>query len=311
MPIDGFAADKCARRNKYAALQSFEAAPVRLGGSGVGRVALPEGAMLIDSAGDLPERKDTEGILSAVNGLLPEGMEPLAPADLYYHPIEAASGRFISDRYAFLHETTLRNIASGGARGVAFMNSHRTGGYSTESELPFGKTAAGRFEQWLLPDGEVFERALLGFYMLRGIAPTGASGPDTDTLDRMIRGGVLQDVSVGLGAGVFGRALCDVCGQEYRRCPHYAGTTTTYNARTDSFGQMTEEEQEAQRRRGVPTGRASYTLYDYEIGEVSGVYDGAVPGAGFSKGFEMFTAGRLPERAAVEFADAFGHLLRK
>jgi hypothetical protein len=303
MPIDGFAADKCARRNKYAALQSFEAAPVRLGGSGVGRVALPEGAMLIDSAGDLPERKDTEGILSAVNGLLPEGMEPLSPADLYYHPIEAASGRFISDRYAFLHETTLRNIASGGARGVAFMNSHRTGGYSTESELPFGKTAAGRFEQWLLPDGEVFERALLGFYMLRGIAPTGASGPDTDTLDRMIRGGVLQDVSVGLGAGVFGRALCDVCGNNYNSsdCRHYAGTSH----------RMELEDMERQRARGVPTGRASYTLYDYEIGEVSGVYDGAVPGAGFSKGFEMFTAGRLPERAAVEFADAFGHLLRK
>lgn len=303
MAVNGFAAEKCARRNKLAALQGFEAAPVRLGGGGVGRIDLPDGALLIDSAGEVPERKNSEGILSAINGLLPEGMEPLSASDIYYHPIEAASGRFISDRYAFLHESTLRNIAAGGARGVAFMNSHRTGGFSTESELPFGKTAAGRFEQWLLPDGEVFERALLGFYMLRGVAPSGANGPDTDTLDRMVRGGVLQDVSVGLGRGINGRAVCDVCGNDYfsSDCRHYAGTSY----------RMELDDMEAQRRRGVPNGRASYTLYHYEIGEVSGVYDGAVPGAGFAKGYQMFDAGRLPERAASEFADAFGHLLRR
>ena len=309
MGVPGFNAAKCAQRNRIAALRhQLETASLRFaGGSSLGRIALSAQSLLLSEYGELP--KDGEA-LSAINALLPDGAGALTEGDVFVHFCEAASSRFISDRYCFLDGSTLVNIAKGGAVGVAFMNSHRTGGYSTESELPFGKTFAGRYEAVMDQEtGQVLERALLGFYMLQDCAPTGSAGPDTTTLDRMIRGGVLQDVSVGLTPGTAGWLQCDVCKQDYRSCDHYAGTTYTYNQQTERFGQMTEEEQEAQRERGVPSGRASYTLMDWEIGEVSGVYDGAVPGAGFSKGYDMFTAGTLPEAAAVEFAQAFGRYL--
>jgi hypothetical protein len=135
--------------------------------------------------------------------------------------------------------------------------------------------------------------------MLRDIAPNGANGPSTDTLHRMIDGGVLSDVSVGISPGQDGQLLCSVCGTDYRRCEHYAGTSEN----------MTEEEMDAQRRRGVRRGVASYEMHNWHMGEVSGVYDGAVPGAGFSKGYPSFTQGDFSSRAEAQFAESFGSLL--
>ena len=303
MPVTGFDAAKCQQRNRIAALRyQIETATIRFGGGGrsFGRIALDADSLLMTSSGEMPEG---EGALAAINALLPVGAEPLTQDDVLVHYCEAASSRFISDRYCFLHGSTLGNIAAGGALGVAFMNSHRTGGFSTESELPFGKTFAGRYEAHLSPEGRVLERALLGFYMLKDCAPTGANGPDTTTLDRMIRGGVLQDVSVGISPGEQGWRQCDVCQANYYSgdCPHWAGTTY----------EMSEEQKQAQVSRGVLRGVATYTLVDWEISEVSGVYDGAVPGAGFAKGYEMFTAGQMPEAAAVEFVQSFGQFLKE
>lgn len=294
MAVEGFDGAKCQRRNRLAALRGVEAAPVRLG-----VLSLPEGAVLIDSeGGDMPD--SAAGALERINALLPSLSAPLTEEDIYFHPVEAASGRFIGDRFAFLSESTLRNIARHGAQGRAFMNSHRTGGFSTESELPFGKTCTGRFEQWLMPDGRIAERALLGIYLLRGMAPNGANGPTTDDLHRLIAGGVLADVSVGLDPSGFGRLVCDVCGEDYWEgdCPHYAGTTYGMNA----------TEIARQQERGVPHGRASYTLDNWGLSEVSGVYDGAVPGAGFAKA-QQLTAGGVPETFAAEIIDSFGHLV--
>jgi hypothetical protein len=307
VPVPGFASEKCAQRNRIAAAKGFETASIRLSGGGgkLGRLAIPDGAELLQTyeSRPFPERGDKEAALASINEVLPDGAPELTEGDVHLHWVEAASSRFIDDRFAFLDGSTLVNIATGGAAGVAFMNSHRTGGFSTESELPFGKTFGGRYEAFLLPDGQVFERSLLGLYMLRGCAPSGASGPDTDTLSRMIDGGVLQDVSVGLGAGDEGWLRCDVCSRDvrHRDCAHYPGTTY----------EMSPAEMDAQRRRGVLSGRATYTLMHFGIGEVSGVYDGAVPGAGFRKGYEVFTAGTLSDAAAVEFAEAFGQFLKE
>lgn len=304
--IPGFDSSKCERRNLAAALRGYETALIRLsGGSGVGRLTMPEGAEMLHSyeARPFPERGDKEAALAAINQRLPEGAPELSADDVHLHWMEAASSRFIDDRFAFLDGSTLASIARDGAAGVAFMNSHRTGGFSTESELPFGKTFGGRYEAYVLPNGGTFERALLGVYMLRNCAPTGANGPDTDTLSRMIDGGVLQDVSVGLGAGDSGWLRCDVCSKDVRSrdCAHYPGTTY----------EMSAEQQDAQRARGILSGRASYTLMNFGCGEVSGVYDGAVPGAGFAKGYQQFQSGSMPEHAALEYLASFGRFLKE
>lgn len=300
--IPGFSQEKCEQRNRIASLRNLqEAAGVRLSGSnGVNLFAsdAPTGT-LIDSTGELP--KDDAEALSRIRLLQPPGAKPLEENEIYLHYCEAANGNYISDRYMFLGSRTLSNIAKCGIAGIAFMNSHRTGGFSSESELPFGRTFCGRYEQYLAPDGQIYERTLVGLYMLRGSKPTGESGPSTDELHRMIDGGVLKDVSVGINPGLLGKRVCDVCGAEYwgGDCPHYAGSTY----------QMSEQQKATQIRRGVLSGVATYTLDDWDMGELSGVYNGAVPGAGFAKAHAALTSGILPENVATELATAYAAYL--
>ena len=216
--------------------------------------------------------KSVPDALSMINALLPSGSEALTPEQVYIRYAEAANSNFISDRWMFLDESTLRNIALNAAEGVAFMNSHRTGGMSAPAELPYGKTFCGRYEE----DGDR-KRCIVGFYMLRGVNPNGSNGPSTDEMFAQIEGGTLNDVSVGLYGG---KRPCDVCGKDIREwdeqtgwyaCPHVPGATDG----------MSKDQINNQRKRGVPDGCASYSLTDARMGELSGVYDGAVPGAGF------------------------------
>lgn len=300
--IPGFNAEKCEQRNRIASLRNLqEAAPVRLSGSNGMKLfasAAPEG-VLIDSWGDLPV--DNKEALTRIQKFQPSGADPLEEDQVWIHYIESANSNYISDRNVFLGSGTLLNIAKAGVAGIAFMNSHRTGSFSTESELPFGRTFSGRYEQYMASNGDIFERTLQGFYMLRGSKPVGMSGPDTDEFHKMIDGGVLKDVSVGIGPGQMGTRICDVCGNEYysRDCVHYSGSTY----------EMSEDQKAAQIRRGVLRGVATYTLENWEQGEVSGVYDGAVPGAGFAKAYEALQAGSLPESFLTELATAYAAYL--
>ena len=289
--IKGFNREKCARRNRImAARGTVETSPVRF----LRTLERTSGAM-VDSFGNLPEN-DAEA-LKVINAGLPSSAEPLGLDEVYIHYIEAGSNALIDDRFARFSTSTLVNIAACAAKGVAFMNSHRTGDVSSPSELPFGRTFAGRYEATAAA-GSVDERVYVGFYMLRGIAPNGNAGPTTDDLHRMITGGTLFDVSVGLYPGTSGVALCDVCGQDYQYdCPHLAGTTRG----------MSADEIAASREAGNPDGRATYTYLDFEMGEVSGVYDGAVPGAGFRKGLQLM--GQLSDDELTEFRTLFRDLL--
>jgi len=272
MPVTGLDPEKCRARSRLAARRDgVDAAPVRLlAGAGTGRLPV--------TAAQALER---------INALVPGSV--LTADDVFLHTMEAANSNFIPDRFLFLDDSTLRNIARDGEAGVAFMNSHRSGGLSHPSELPFGRTFAGRYEQ----EGRE-ARALLGVYMLRQnqdgepYRPNGNSGPSTADLHAGIESGTIFDVSVGLYGGT---PTCDVCGEDLNGlkpgwhagdfpeylCPHAPGTTL----------EMTEAEQAAQRARGVPDGKCSYTLVGARLGEVSAVFDGAVPGAGFRKALSL------------------------
>ncbi len=233
--------------------------------------------------GKLP-KTDTEA-LAVINGIAPRAAtgKPYALADLHIHYLEAASTRFVADRYLFLAESTLKNIVLDAGDGFAFMNSHR------RSELPMGRTFAARYETVADAEtGESVGRAVVGMYMLAGVSPNGDDGPSTDALSAGIDAGTVFDCSVGLYGG---DCICDVCGEDlfgyqpggydeqgdyhygYYDCPHIPGTTYA----------MDEDEIAAQVALGVSDGCATFSLEDAHCGEVSAVYDGACPGAGFEK----------------------------
>ena len=289
--LTGFNKENCERRNRLTAARGkVETTRIRF----VADLKESDDA-IVDQWGAIPE--DDKEALKLINAKLPSGAEPLTLDDIYIHRLEAASSVLIPDRHAFFSTSTLVNIAKGGAAGVAFMNSHRTGGFSSPSELPFGKTFAGRYQATVDGEGKTTERALLGMYMLRGKRPNGDNGPSTDDLHDAIDGGTVFDVSVGLYPGTSGKVLCDVCGADYRKCDHSAGTTRN----------MEGDDIDRQRAKGVKTGKATYTIENYELNEVSGVYDGAVPGAGFSKGLSLVDQFSPEERQ--QFREAFKALM--
>lgn len=284
-----FDREKCAQRNRVAAKRDgvnafsmkFLRGPVSLGGK------------ILASDGEIPE--NDARALELINQLQAKNGKPALEADqIHVQYLEAANDNFIGDRYAFMSDSTLRNIAGQGRDGFAFMNSHRTGRLSQPSELPFGKTFAGRYE---VSDSNAGprRRTVLGVYMLKGVHPNGNGGPSTDDLNASIEGGTLFDVSVGLWGGA---AMCDVCSNDLNAadCAHVPGT----------HHGMSDDQIAAQKGRGVRNGAASYTIEDANCSEVSAVYDGAVPGAGFKKGLSF--AQEMSDSETEQFQRAFASL---
>lgn len=264
----------------------IEAAPFRLYRGGTQEAVIHTGDGVLSSQGTIPTTE--AAALEIINSRLPSGSPALSASDVYIHVAEAANSNFIPCRWMFLHGSTLKNIARDATAGVALMSSHETGGLCDYAKLPFGTTFAGRYE--LLSDRS--ERALVASYMLRGVEPNGKNGPSTDDLHKLIEGGVLRDTSVGLWPGGDGEILCSVCNQQLQAnefgessCGHYPGTTLG----------MSAEELDGQRKRGVPQGKATYALVNFGMGEMSGVYDGAVPGAGFRKVMSLSREARTPD----------------
>lgn len=286
-------AARCEARNRYDSLKlGVSAVPVRLYPKPPN---LPEGSEQITAAGRIP--KTDEAALELINSHLSES-DHLTLDDVHLLYPEAANNNFISDRYMHLGESSLKNMAKDAQAKIPFMNSHRTGSMSSDAELNYGTSFAGRYEHWRDGNGKDFKRAVMGVYMLKGTAPNGNSGPSTDDIARQIKGGVLNDVSVGFTAGGGTWYECDVCGEnmdDYDLCPHVPGT----------HYKMDDDQVQAQKDRGVSNGYASYTLQDGHIGEVSAVYNGAVPGAGFKKAVRFSKKGLLGQPVLLEARESY------
>jgi hypothetical protein len=295
-----FDKEACRRRNRIAALRdNVNAAPIKLYGSTFAPDSEETTSTLIYARGTLP--KTEHAALARINALRPPDAKPLEAEDVWIHYAQAANDNFVADRHMFLGSKTLKNIAADAATGVAFMNSHRTGSLSHPSELPFGKTFAGRYEQHKSEDGgKPREHSWLGMYMLRGVHPNGAAAPSTDDLHLMIDAGTVPDVSVGLFGG---ENFCDVCGNELEGpdCTHAPGTHRNMN----------DENKEAQKARGVCAATATFTYDDAHMTEVSAVYDGAVPGAGFRKLMRLSKQRQLSTQELVQARTAYASLLSK
>jgi hypothetical protein len=292
---------KCRRRSLDAAMRGVEATPVKFYGS-----APPEdvdGGTVISASGDLPLGAEAVDRINEILRLPAD--RRLRENQIYVRYLEAGNTNYVKSRLMFLAPSTLKNIAGAAHHGFAFMNSHRTGGLSSDPEQPLGRTFAGRYETLAIKGGREFHRTLVGFYMVRGQKPNGESGPSTDAMAAGIDAGTIFDVSLGLKGPA--RLVCDVCDHDLygrdedgnRLCPHVPGTRK----------HVAGDQQEAQRQRGVDDGVATYSIHDATAGEVSAVFDGAVTGAGFRRFHEAARLGRL---TAAEFSEGrkfYGPLL--
>jgi hypothetical protein len=307
MPVPGLDPARCLARNRKAARQGRNAVPVRLAAKAPPPIdtndpATEAALRIVTARGTLPRTE--AAAVDRINKVRGDGQPALTAEQVWVVYLEAGNSNFIRKYFMFLSDSTLRNIARRGERSIAFMNSHRTGGLSTDAELPYGRTFAGRFEQSIDPSGRSFSRVLLGVYMLRGEHPNGPNGPSTDSLYNGIKAGTIFDVSLGIMGG---EEVCDVCAGPLDEtdpdtgeplCGHYPGTHEN----------MDDDQIAAQLARGVPGGVASFTLEDATAGEVSPVFDGAVPGAGFRKALRAARARHLSASSLAEARRSFGVL---
>lgn len=207
----------------------------------------------------------------------------------FYWSAEISSNR-LDAYFTTMAKSTLQNFAADAEAGIAFMNSHRTGGFIGDAELPLGRSLAGRF---VGAGGNGVMKTLADFYTLRGLALNGSSGPTTDQFLDGMRSGVISDVSVGFYGG---EVRCSICNRDMWRdweCRHYPGR---------DYAVVDES--------GTPTGDrvvAIGVIENAHLAEVSAVYDGACPGAKIVslKATADIAEGRMPPDLALSLEQQF------
>lgn len=163
--------------------------------------------------------------------------------------------------FTFMLPSSLRNYAAEAAAGVAFLPGHN------HQHLPIGGSLTGE-----LREGGDEQSVHADFYTLSGLR---IGEIDTNGLIVGIRGGLTRDVSIGFFGGT---PICQICNQHYWRsnCPHLAGFTYEIE-QGDVIRQVL----------------ATVGMDDAHLAEVSGVFDGATPGAMIEKVYEMARSGAI------------------
>lgn len=213
----------------------------------------------------------------------------LDPAALEEHPpyvVHAEVSNNQRDSYwTRMHMSSLKNYEADAKDGVAFMNSHRTGGF-TPAEQPYGQSFDARLSG---AQGNGIARLDEWFYIPAGTFPNGQSAMSADDMIRAIRTGSGRDISIGFYGA---RWMCSVCNRDMMRdwdCRHFPGMTYKL---VDSKGNETGEEDVA-----------FAWIHDAHQTEASLVYDGATPGCMTKKAKRMAAAGELrPE--AIDLIEA-------
>jgi hypothetical protein len=165
------------------------------------------------------------------------------------------SNNLLDSHYTHMSESTLNNYAEDAKRGVAFLRGHNW------SELPIGYSLDANLES-----SAERQRVVASFYTVSGLSAT-------DDLIARMKTGLVRDVSVGFHGG---RAVCDICGQDFWDCRHFPG--------------LKYEEKEGDT---IRTLLATFTIEDARLSEVSGVFDGSTPEAMILKAERAAKAGEL------------------
>lgn len=174
------------------------------------------------------------------------------------------SAKFIGDglleeRAMKIDESLLSVFLKDAKSGIAFMLDHPWAWGSAKPAFPYGRTFDARLEQSEgNPEAADESKALYGdIYIVKGKAKDGIS---TDEIIKDIEDGTLFDVSIGFG---FRTAECSICGESIWKCDHYPGV-----------------EYEVDKKKQLCYIIAKPPGY---LMEISGVFDGAYPTAGFSQ----------------------------
>lgn len=205
-----------------------------------------------------------------------EQLKALIRADLgdiepFFWTAEISNNR-LDFYFGRMGESTLRNFAQDAIAGVSFLDSHN------DRNLGYGQSLHGVFEA-----GGEHMRTVADFYTVPGIRfGSGLTYASTDDWMRAVQTRVVRDVSVGFYGG---QSICDICGEDVwaidwenwrYECPHMPGLEYPIG------------------EQGAQTILATFTVEDARLAEVSGVYDGATPGAAIEKAQRMIDAGEMP-----------------
>ena len=197
----------------------------------------------------------------------------LSADEVFVFPTKLAGDMIIPNRYVQLTKELLDVYAEDAKKGVSLLLDHSWSpdgffglGGRPKAAIPYGRTFDSRFEAGT-EEGETY--SLMGdHYMLRGVE---LDGIKTDDLAVSIEAGTLFDTSIGFG---YDKAICSVCGDNYRRCNHYVGQT--YEIENEDG---TTEEKLCYIKAKPPGFLMENSL----------VFDGAYPGAGvMSKAGDVF-----------------------
>lgn len=193
----------------------------------------------------------------------------------FFWPGQISSNRW--DSYdTRMGPTTLKNYAAEAEAGVAFLRNHDV------SQDPVGFTFQGDFTG-AQGDGIAHVNAM--FYALED--------PTTAPYIAKLRAGIVQDLSVGFFGGQW---MCSLCNRDMQQwmgpdsCPHLLGMSYPT---LDADGKVQKD---------APPQIARATIENGHLAEVSGVYDGATPGAMIGKARSLAADGQLTQRltTAVE-----------
>lgn len=173
-------------------------------------------------------------------------------------------------------ETSLRNYAQDAVNGLAFMDSHHTGGIMGPPEQPLGHSFDGRY---VGASSAGPARVDEWFYAFRGQAPNGAAKLTVDQLVFNMRAGTSRDISITFMPGWY---RCALDGLNFLRdmdCRHWPGFEYP---KTNAKGEETGEQQ-----------LAYLWVMDAHQSEASAVYDGATPGCMVSKARRLAHMGEI------------------
>lgn len=188
----------------------------------------------------------------------------LGPEEVYLFP-SILSTQAVDAYGTRMAPSTLVRFAQDVANGIPLMNSHRTGGFLSDAELPLGRKFDAAVEGDPIKVGEAaFDdqrgaSVMTWNYMLRGVQ---MSTIPNDDIIRAIDAGTIADESVGFTMNPDGVWTCGICGRNYYSmdCEHIV--FMEYEKTEDFAG-----------------GRCFVWVEDANAVEGSLVYAGATPGA--------------------------------
>lgn len=203
----------------------------------------------------------------------------------FFFPAEISSDR-LDAYFTKMQPSSLKNYAIEADAGVSFMLAHQT-----RSTMPVGSSLTGKFTG---AQGNGVAHVRAEFFTVPGVP-----GPiiSTDQLIRGIRIGMYRDVSIGFWGG---RAICSICNQDM------------YDWRDGCWRHIPGFEYDNVDTKGNVLSRdlCVALIEDAHLAEVSGVYDGATPGAAILKAQMMAEAGKLIPAIARMIEQRYRHLDR-